>query len=263
MSTDEDRSRADTSDDGRKSPDTERQLALTARPRHRSASPRDGQHDPGAGGPGCPVRGRRLTPGEMQSVNGVRRRYYSMSASMMTRPTITPRSGGGGGSDAPRKLRVSRDATQPATGSMRSLRSSSQDSEEADEFPDRSLIGGGLGGAAALPVCGRPRAATCPESKAFRRRARVRSFNRPPTPTPTPSGTDTETPAGNESQEDESSSGGDAGGSGGGVSQRFADLRLNVSHVREPVSARPGGVVTKSPSLGNCCAELPAISESQ
>jgi len=239
-STGEDRSLVDATDDSRKSPDTGR-LVFMPRPRHRSASPRDGTND--GDGPGWQVRGRCLTSasGELQSVTGMRRRYNSMSASTMTRPTITTKTG----VDTSRRLHVSRDATQPATGSMRSLRSMSQDSEEADEFPDRSL--GAIGGAG-LPVCGRPRSATCPESKAFRRRARVRSFNRPPTPTPTPAGTDNESSAPN-----------DADGDDFGSAQRLADLRLNVGHVREPGSI----VVTKSPSLGNCGADLPAISESQ
>ena len=153
IATGEDWSRVD---DNRKSPETSRQLIITPRPRHRSASPRDGTNDRDV--PGCTMRGQHLTPGELQSVNGVRRRRYnSMSGSTMTRPTITQRTG----VDAPRRLRVSRDATQPATGSMRSLRSSSQDSEEADEFPDRSLAAVSSGG---LPVCGRPRSATCPLS---------------------------------------------------------------------------------------------------
>lgn len=236
--TGEQQSRADVSDESPKSPYAEcQQLVSTPRPRHRSASPRDGIHD--AGGPGCSVRGRRLTPGEMQSAEGARRRYNSMSASTMARPTVAVRTAG---VDTPRRLRVSRDATQPATGSMRSLRSSSQDSEEADEFPDRSFLGG-IGG---LPVCGRPRAATCPESKAFRRRARVRSFNRPPTPTPTPAGTDNDSPVTNDVEGDE-------------CARRLADLRLNIGYVREPANGR----VTKSPSLGSCGADLPAISESQ
>jgi len=142
----EKQSRDDVSDESSKSSYAEcQQLMSMPRPRHRSASPRDGMHD--AGGPGCPVRGRRLTPSEMQSAEGVRRRYNSMSASTMARPTIAMRTAG---VDTPRRLRVSRDATQPATGSMRSLRSSSQDSEEADEFPDRSFPGGISG----LPVCG-------------------------------------------------------------------------------------------------------------
>ena len=185
----------------------------------------------------------------MASAEGVRRRYNSMSASTMSRPTIAVKPGCGGVDAPPRRLRVSRDATQPATGSMRSLRSSSQDSEEADEFPDRSFSGGGIGG---VPVCGRPRAATCPESKAFRRRARVRSFNRPPTPTPTPAGTDTDSPAATIDEPD-----GDEC-----CAQRMSDLRINVvagGYVREPANGR----VTKSPSLGSCGADLPAISESQ
>jgi len=237
-STGEDRS-VNATDDDRKVPDTGRQLPLSTRPRHRSASPRDGTND--AGGPGCPVRGRRLAPGELlQSANGTRRRYNSMSGTMMTRPVVTKRTG----DEASRRLRVSRDATQPSTGSMRSLRSSSQDSEEADEFPERSVCA--VGGAG-LPVCTRPRAATCPESKAFRRRARVRSFNRPPTPTPTPAGTDNDSPAANDAEGDDC--------------ERLADLRLG--YVREPANGRSGIVVTKSPSLGNCGADLPAISESQ
>jgi len=243
MSTlaDEERSRAD---DAQKSPD--RQLVSTPRPRHRSASPRDGLRVAAGGGPGCPARGRRLTA-EMQTADCARRRYNSMSASTMSRPTIAVRTAA---DVAPRRLRVSRDATQPATGSMRSLRSSSQDSEETDEFPDRSFPGAGIGG---FPVCGRPRAATCPESKAFRRRARVRSFNRPPTPTPTPTGTDTDSPAATIDLEgdDECVS---------GAAQRLADFRLNVGYTRDPGN---GGRVTKSPSLGSCGADLPAISESQ
>jgi len=179
----------------------------------------------------------------MQAVTGARRRFNSMSATIMSRPVVTKRTG----DDASRRLRVSRDATQPSTGSMRSLRSSSQDSEEADEFPERSVCS--VSGTS-LPLCGRPRAATCPESKAFRRRARVRSFNRPPTPTPTPAGTDTDSPA---ATNDDGESADD-----GGSAQRMADLRLNIGYVREP-----GMVVTKSPSLGNCGADLPAISESQ
>jgi len=237
--TDEDWSRISATDGSRKSPETECQLVFVPRPRHRSASPRDGTSDGDV--PGCSMRGRRFIPGEPQSVNEVRRRYNSMSASITARPVVTKRTT----VDAPR-LRVSRDATQPATGSMRSLRSSSQDSEEADEFPERSL--GAVSGAAA-PVCGRPRSATCPESKAFRRRARVRSFNRPPTPTPTPAGTDNDSPAPNDTDGDDCDS-----------AQRLADLRLNVGYVREPASSRSGIVVTKSPSLG---ADLPAISESQ
>jgi len=246
-STCEDRSLNVTTADDRKSPEPgSRQLALTTRPRHRSASPRDATNDVG-GGPGCTVRGRRLAPGEMQSVIGSRRRFNSMSATMMTRPVVTKRTG----DEAPRRLRVSRDATQPATGSMRSLRSSSQDSEEADEFPERSVCS--VGGTS-LPLCGRPRAATCPESKAFRRRARVRSFNRPPTPTPTPAGTDTDSPAANDGEGDDDC----------GSAQRMADLRLNIGYVREPTNGRSGmAAVTKSPSLGNCGADLPAISESQ
>jgi len=230
-------------DDDCKSPDTGRQLVLSARPRHRSASPRNGTTD--GDDPGCPVRGRRLAPGELRSVDGMRRRYNSMSGTTMARPVVTKKTG----DDASRRLRVSRDATQPATGSMRSLRSSSQDSEEADEFPERSVCA--ISGAS-LPMCGRPRAATCPESKAFRRRARVRSFNRPPTPTPTPAGTDNDSPATNDAEGD------DCGGA-----QRLADLRLNIGYVREPANGRSGIVVTKSPSLGNCGADLPAISESQ
>ena len=229
--------------DSHKSPaEVGRQLALTTRPRHRSASPRDGSTDSAAGGPSCPVRGRRLAPGEVQTVNGVaRRRYNSMSGTMMTRPVVTKRTTGGD-DVPPRRLRVSRDATQPATGSMRSLRSSSQDSEEADEFPERSVCAGISG--ASLPMCGRPRAATCPESKAFRRQARVRSFNRPPTPTPTPAGTDVESPATTNDDVDDD------------CTERLVELRLN---------GRAAGsvAVTKSPNLGNCGADLPAISESQ
>jgi len=231
----------DAMDDSRSSPKTDRQLVSTPRPRHRSASPRDGTCD--AGGPSCMVRGRRLNTGEMLTVEGVRRRYNSMSGT--TRPTVTKKAAGG--VDVSRRLRVSRDATQPSTGSMRSLRSSSQDSEEADEFPERSLLAGISG--ASMSLCGRPRAATCPESKAFRRRARVRSFNRPPTPTPTPAGTDSDSPATNDTAGDDCS----------GAAQRLADLRLNAAYVREPTNGR----VTKSPSLGNCGADLPAISESQ
>jgi len=242
ISTGEDRSRADAADDGSRSPEAGQQFVLTPRPRHRSASPRDGSVNRDV--PGSTMRGRHLTAGEVKPVNGMRRRYNSMSASTMARPMITPRTTG----DASRKLRVSRDATQPASGSMRSLRSSSQDSEEADEFPDRSLCGVSV---TALPVCGRPRAATCPESKAFRRRARVRSFNRPPTPTPTPAGTDSESAAPNDAEGDDCSS-----------AQRLAELRINVGFIREPANGR-SGVVPKSPSLGSCGADLPAISESQ
>jgi len=244
-STGDDRSVNVTSD--RRSADPAgRQLALTTRPRHRSASPRDGTNDMGGGGPGCTLRGRRLAPAEMQTVSGARRRFNSMSATMMARPVVTKRTG----DESARRLRVSRDATQPATGSMRSLRSSSQDSdEEADEFPERSFVCSVSG--TSLPLCGRPRAATCPESKAFRRRARVRSFNRPPTPTPTPAGTDTDSPATADGEGD-----GDCGSA-----QRLADLRLSgVGYAREPTNGRS---VTKSPSLGNCGADLPAISESQ
>jgi len=241
--TDEDWSHVDTTDDSRASQEAGgSQIVLTPRPRHRSASPRDGSVNRDMAG--CALRGRHLTPGELQSVSGMRRRYNSMSGCTMSRPRLSPRSV----ADTPRKLRVSRDATQPATGSMRSLRSSSQDSEEADEFPDRSLT---AVGSAVLPVCGRPRAATCPESKAFRRRARVRSFNRPPTPTPTPAGTDNESPATTNDPEGDDSA------------QRLAELRLNVGYIREPTNGRSGTVVTKSPSLGSCGADLPAISESQ
>jgi len=63
-STGEDRS---ANVDDRRSPEPGRQLTLTTRPRHRSASPRDGTND--LGGPGCPVRGRRLAAGEMQAVS--------------------------------------------------------------------------------------------------------------------------------------------------------------------------------------------------
>jgi len=252
MSTGQERSRVScdsASDDVPASPESECQLALTPRPRHRSASPRDGTFEGGGGNRGCVVRGRRLTTGEVQTVDVVRRRYNSMSASITSRPMIATKAAG---VDAPpRRLRVSRDATQPSTGSMRSLRSSSQESEEADEFPgDRTSTRYGVGG---LPVCGRPRAATCPESKAFRRRARVRSYNRPPTPTPTPAGTDTDSPATSMDKEDECAS----------SARLLAELRLNTAaaYVREPANGRP--VVTRSPSLGNCGADLPAISESQ
>jgi len=100
------------------------------------------------------------------------------------------------------RLRVSRDPTQPSSGSLRSLHSisneGSADDEEFDEFP---VIGGvrtaALGGeywstsliSTSSPNHSgsgqRPRASTCPETKAFRRRALARAMNRPPTPTPT------------------------------------------------------------------------------
>lgn len=111
-------------------------------------------------------------------------------------------------SNAVSRLRVSRDPTQPSSGSLRSLRSMSNegsaDDEESDEFPaavcfsSRNSAVGGAGGflstslisSPSSSVCPngghRPRASTCPETKAFRRRALARAMNRPPTPTPLP-----------------------------------------------------------------------------
>lgn len=131
-----------------------------------------------------------------------RRRFNTVGSGGLTRQ-LTPdqvHPGPGGTINALpvtcRRLRVSRDATQPSTGSMRSLRSASndgssidEDDEETDEFPNKrwSVASSGSGGppTGSTSLSHRPRAATCPETKAFRRRALARAMNRPPTPTPT------------------------------------------------------------------------------
>lgn len=81
----------------------------------------------------------------------------------------------GQGHGQSRVLRLSRDATQPNSGSVSDLRGS-QDldgDEESDVLP-------ALGSVTGI----RPRAYTCPDMKAMQRRTKVRLLNRPPTPTP-------------------------------------------------------------------------------
>lgn len=71
-------------------------------------------------------------------------------------------------------LRLSRDATQPNSGSVSDLRGSQDlDNEESDVLPVLGAVTGV-----------RPRAYTCPDMKAMQRRTKVRLLNRPPTPTP-------------------------------------------------------------------------------
>lgn len=73
-----------------------------------------------------------------------------------------------------RVLRLSRDATQPNSGSVSDLRGSQElDDEESDVLPALGTVTGI-----------RPRAYTCPDIKAMQRRTKVRLLNRPPTPTP-------------------------------------------------------------------------------
>lgn len=73
-----------------------------------------------------------------------------------------------------RVLRLSRDATQPNSGSVSDLRGSQElDDEESDVLPALGTVTGV-----------RPRAYTCPDIKAMQRRTKVRLLNRPPTPTP-------------------------------------------------------------------------------
>lgn len=72
-------------------------------------------------------------------------------------------------------LRLTKDPVQPSTGSLSDIRrpqgghegATDEDDETLDEFPDES----------------RPRAFTCPVTRAFNRKLRARILNRPPTPT--------------------------------------------------------------------------------
>jgi hypothetical protein len=161
------------------------------------------------------------------------------------------------------RLRVSRDPTQPSSGSLRSLRSMSNegsaDDEESDEFPavvcfsSRHSAIGGAGGLLSASLMSspssslspngghRPRASTCPETKAFRRRALARAMNRPPTPTPLPVDNGEVRARGGDNNDDDV----------GGFPRDDAEER--VSGTRRPTAAT---VVAKSPSsedIVDCC----------
>lgn len=83
-------------------------------------------------------------------------------------------------SGPPLLLRVTKDPLQPATGSLSDIRrhagdgptpaqEDGEDDESVDDFPE---TGGG-----------RPRAFTCPVTRAFNRKRRAKMLARPPTPT--------------------------------------------------------------------------------
>lgn len=75
--------------------------------------------------------------------------------------------------NGPPCLRQTKDPVQPATGSLSDIRrnqthqGTDEEEEALDDFPDES----------------RPRAFTCPVSRAFNRKLRLKILNRPPTPT--------------------------------------------------------------------------------
>jgi hypothetical protein len=102
-----------------------------------------------------------------------RRNRYSHRSGGWQPPTASERSPTDTGSPRP-KLHISRDHIQPAAGSLHDLHILSptaglgEDEEELDEL---------------LPLP-RPRASTCPETKAFRRKLRAKMLNRPLTPPP-------------------------------------------------------------------------------
>lgn len=70
-------------------------------------------------------------------------------------------------------LRLTKDPVQPSTGSLSDIRrhqnheATDEEDETFDDFPDEA----------------RPRAFTCPVTKAFNRKLRSKILNRPPTPT--------------------------------------------------------------------------------
>lgn len=123
---------------------------------------------------------RRMSPARLHVVSDVTRlRHRSSSGGRRYSDTTTterPVSAGLGGlgQGQGRLLRLSRDATQPTSGSVSDLRRSIDlDVEESDVLP-------ALGGISGV----RPRAFTCPDIKAMQRRTKIRMLHRPPTPTP-------------------------------------------------------------------------------
>lgn len=132
---------------------------------------------------------RRMSPARLHVVSDVTRlRHRSSSGGRRYSDTTTTAAAGGEryitdglgiggqGQGQGRLLRLSRDATQPTSGSVSDLRSGSttDHGEESDVLP-------ALGAASVV----RPRSFTCPDDiKVMQRRTKIRLLHRPPTPTP-------------------------------------------------------------------------------
>lgn len=126
---------------------------------------------------------RPMSPGRLHVMGDVTRRHRSssggrrFSASALKERSISDGyvGHGQGQVNATRLIRLSRDATQPNSGSMSDLRGEGHedDDEETDVLPALS----------AVPV-NRPRSFTCPDIKVMQRKTKVKLMHRPPTPTP-------------------------------------------------------------------------------
>lgn len=130
---------------------------------------------------------RRMSPARLQVVSDVTRlRHRSSSGGRRYSDTTAGAAAAGeryatdglgvvkGPGGQGRLLRLSRDATQPTSGSVSDLRGSTEPGEESDALP-------ALGAASVV----RPRSFTCPDDiKVMQRRTKIRLLHRPPTPTP-------------------------------------------------------------------------------
>lgn len=123
---------------------------------------------------------RRMSPARLQIVSDVTRLRHRSSSGGRRHGGDTAAakeqsvSDGGQSQGHGRVLRLSRDSTQPNSGSVSDLRGSvDPDDEESDVLP-------ALGDVTSV----RPRANTCPDIKVIQRRTKIRLLNRPPTPTP-------------------------------------------------------------------------------
>lgn len=124
---------------------------------------------------------RPMSPGRLHVLSDVtRHRHRSssggrrFSASALKERSISDGYVGHGQVNTTRLIRLSRDATQPNSGSVSDLRGEGhEEDEETDVLPALS----------AIPV-NRPRSFTCPDIKAMQRKTKVKLLHRPPTPTP-------------------------------------------------------------------------------